>query len=73
MIEAKRALRKKEREFREHHVERLNKGLKATINTSSIHLELLGDYRRISGLFTNHAYAIFKGDSESKVTLRGEK
>jgi phosphate:Na+ symporter len=73
VIEAKRSLRRKEREFREHHLERLNQGLKATINTSSIHLELLGDYRRIAGLFSNHAYAIFKGETESKVTLRSEK
>ncbi|MEQ1877122.1 MAG: Na/Pi cotransporter family protein [Bdellovibrionia bacterium] len=73
VIEAKRALRVKEREFREHHLERLNKGLKATINTSSIHLELLGDYRRIAGLFSNHAYAIFKGGEDAKVTLRNEK
>lgn len=73
VIEAKRALRKKEREFREHHLERLNRGIKATMNTSSIHLEVLGDYRRISGLFTNHAYALFKGQDEHKVTLRSEK
>jgi phosphate:Na+ symporter len=73
VIEAKRSLRKKEREFREHHLERLNKGLKATINTSSIHLDLLGDYRRIAGLFTNHAYAIFKSGEEQRLTLRNEK
>jgi phosphate:Na+ symporter len=72
LIEQKRALRAKEREFREHHLERLNKGLRATINTSSIHLELLGDYRRIAGLFTNHAYSIFRGQEPAKATLRSD-
>jgi phosphate:Na+ symporter len=56
LIDMKRMMRKKEKEFREHHIERLNKGLKETINTSSIHLDLLADYRRVVGLFCNHAY-----------------
>lgn len=56
LIDMKRQMRKKEKEFREHHIERLNKGLKKTINTSSIHLDLLADYRRVVGLFCNHAY-----------------
>ncbi len=56
VVDMKRLMRKKEKEFREHHIERLNKGLKDTINTSSIHLDLLADYRRVVGLFSNHAY-----------------
>ncbi|OQW46888.1 MAG: Na/Pi-cotransporter family protein [Proteobacteria bacterium SG_bin7] len=56
LIDMKRRMRKKEKEFREHHIERLNKGLKQTINTSAIHLDLLADFRRVVGLFCNHAY-----------------
>ncbi|MGE3974856.1 MAG: Na/Pi cotransporter family protein [Bdellovibrionales bacterium] len=58
MLQKKRHLRVVERRFRESHLSRLNRGLKASINTSSIHLEILSDYRRIAGLFTNHAYGI---------------
>ncbi len=57
-IDKKRRLRKLEREFRESHIDRLNKGLKESVNTSSIHLDLLGDYRRIAGLVCNHCYEI---------------
>ena len=56
VVDMKRTMRKKEKEFREHHIERLNKGLKETINTSSIHLDLLADFRRVVSLFSNHAY-----------------
>lgn len=56
VIELKRKMRKKEKEFRESHIDRLNKGLKETLNTSSIHLDLLADYRRVVSLFSNHAY-----------------
>lgn len=60
VVEKKRHLRQKERLCRESHLERLHRGLKETVNTSSIHLELLGDYRRIAGLCSNHAYTIIK-------------
>ncbi len=58
LIELKRAMRKKEKQLRESHIDRLNKGLKETINTSAIHLDLLGDFRRVVGLLCNHAYDI---------------
>lgn len=58
VIEKKRDLRKYELKLKESHIDRLNKGLAESINTSSIHLDLLSDFRRIVGLLTNYAYSL---------------
>lgn len=55
-IRLKRDLSKTETIFREHHIARLHKGLRDSINTSSIHMDLLSEYRRIASLVCNHAY-----------------
>jgi len=68
IIDQKRALRTMERCMRESHLERLNQGLRESINTSSIHLELLSDLRRIAGLISNRAYAILNDDKETKTS-----
>lgn len=60
LIQLKREIRQLEKDLRESHIQRLNKGLQETINTSSIHLDLLGGYRRIVGLMSNHAYGLAK-------------
>ncbi len=59
-IQLKRDLAKLEISFRENHISRLNRGLRETINTSSIHLDLLSEYRRIASLICNHAYSTTK-------------
>lgn len=59
-IQLKRELAKEEITFRENHISRLNQGLRETINTSSIHLDLLSEYRRIASLLCNHAYSTAK-------------
>lgn len=56
-IRMKRDLAKVEITMRENHIGRLNRGLTTSINTSSIHLDLLSEYRRIASLLCNHAYA----------------
>lgn len=56
LIDLKRKIRRVEKRLRESHIDRLNQGLRESINTSSIHLEILGDFRRVVGLMTNHAY-----------------
>ncbi len=58
VITKKRESRVLERQLKESHIERLKKGLKESINTSSIHMDLLSDLRRITGLLANHAYSI---------------
>lgn len=56
-IQLKRELAKMEITLRENHISRLNRGLNTSINTSSIHLDLLSEYRRIASLLVNHAYS----------------
>lgn len=58
VITKKRELRKLEKQFKESHIERLKKGMQESINTSSIHMDLLSDFRRITGLLVNHAYSL---------------
>ena len=60
-IKLKRELTKIEITFRENHISRLNRGIRDSINTSSIHLDLLSEYRRIVSLLCNHAYNGDKG------------
>lgn len=59
-IRMKRELAKEEIQLRENHIMRLNRGLTTSINTSSIHLDLLSEYRRIASLLVNHAYKTSK-------------
>jgi phosphate:Na+ symporter len=59
-INQKRLLSKLEMQLREHHIERLHKGLVESINTSSIHLDTLSEYRRIGSLLSSHAYSGLK-------------
>jgi phosphate:Na+ symporter len=56
-IRQKRDLARLEIQMREHHIERLNRGMRETINTSSIHLDLLSEYKRIASLLCTHAYS----------------
>jgi phosphate:Na+ symporter len=66
-IAKKRELRIKERELRESHLSRLNQGLRESINTSSIHLDLLTDYRQIVSQIVNHAYSVAQQSAETQV------
>ncbi|GIL17857.1 MAG: Na/Pi cotransporter II-like protein [Oligoflexia bacterium] len=55
-IQLKRNLAKVEISMREKHISRLNRGMRESINTSSIHLDLLSEYKRIASLLCTHAY-----------------
>ncbi|MCX7958527.1 MAG: Na/Pi cotransporter family protein, partial [Deltaproteobacteria bacterium] len=57
-IRYKEILVEKEREYKEAHIQRLHMGLRESINTSSIHLELLSHLRRANSIATRIAYAI---------------
>lgn len=59
-IQMKRDVAKLEISLRENHIGRLNRGLRDSINTSSIHLDLLSEYRRVASLLCNHAYSTQK-------------
>lgn len=56
----KRNVRRLEQKMRESHMSRLVKGTPESILTSSIHLDVLGEYRRIVGLLSNHVYSLLK-------------
>jgi phosphate:Na+ symporter len=56
VIQLKRDIAKTEIRLRESHVHRLNRGVKESITTSSIHIDLLSEYKRIAGLLANHCY-----------------
>lgn len=62
-IDQKRRLALLEIELRELHIERLHRGSQETINTSSIHLDTLSEYRRIGSLLSTHAYVHLKQNS----------
>lgn len=66
VIRLKRDLAKTELNLREKHIGRLNRGIRDSINTSSIHLDVLSEYRRIASLLVSHAY---KGSTQ----INGEK
>lgn len=67
----KRVIRKLEKTMREAHIQRLVHGVKESINTSSIHLDVLSDYRRMVGLLANHVYAFLR-DSDKMNFSRNE-
>lgn len=56
----KRNIRKLEQKMREAHMSRLVAARPESILTSSIHLDVLGEYRRIVGLLSNHVYSLLK-------------
>jgi phosphate:Na+ symporter len=47
-----------ERALRQAHIERLHRGLRDSIETSSIHLDVLNDLKRINSHATNIAYVV---------------
>lgn len=72
VIYLKRRVRELEKSLRESHLDRLAKGIKESKNTSSIHLDVLSEYRRIAGLMCNHVYGIFKSQENYYITPRRE-
>ena len=73
VIYHKRKIRKLERQLKEAHFERLATGSLESINSSSIHLDVLSDYRRIVGLMANHVYSFLKdGDKYNIVPRKNE-
>lgn len=70
VIYHKREARKMEQRMREAHIARLVKGSPESINSSSIHLDLLGEYRRIIGLMSNHVYSHLKGSDSYNILPR---
>ena len=60
MLERKGDLRIKEQQAMQTHMERIAEGVPETIATSSLHLDIIRDYRRINSYMTSAAYAILE-------------
>ncbi len=60
LINHKAKLSEMERDLRQAHINRLHMGLRESIDTSSIHLDLLANLKRINSLITNVAYPILE-------------
>lgn len=58
LLANKTELAEMERNLRQAHIQRLHKGLKESIDTSSIHLDVLSNLRRINSYISNVAYPI---------------
>ena len=60
MIDYKKTIREAEQETSTQHFQRLRQGLPETIATSSLHLDIIRDYRRINSYITTVAYQIIE-------------
>ncbi len=66
LVDEKKTVRLAEVESSKQHFERLKSGLAETIATSSLHLDIIRDYRRINSYVTTVAYAILENAEEHK-------
>ena len=60
VIRHKKRLTEFEIELKEAHIERLHQGLKESYETSSLHLEILSNLRRINSYVTGFAYTVLE-------------
>jgi phosphate:Na+ symporter len=60
MTEGKETLRRAEQETMTLHIERLREGIPETISTSSMHLDIIRDYRRINTYMCTVAYNLLE-------------
>lgn len=58
VLSDKAAINKMERELRQAHIRRLHVGLRESLDTSSIHIDLLNDLKRVNSNVTNMAYVV---------------
>jgi phosphate:Na+ symporter len=58
VIRHKSVVNTMERQLRAAHIQRLHEGLRESIDTSSIHLDLLASFKRANSLVTGIAYAV---------------
>jgi phosphate:Na+ symporter len=58
LLQRKITIASKERRLRAAHIKRLHKGLRETIDTSAIHLDILTNLKRINSYISNIAYPL---------------
>lgn len=64
MLESKEELRSKDQAATHAHMERIGEGIPETIATSSLHLDIIRDYRRINSYVTSVSYPILEETGE---------
>jgi phosphate:Na+ symporter len=60
LLREKRRFRAQERRLAHAHVSRLQRKVVQSIETSSLHLEMIGDMKRLNSLFCSSAYAVLE-------------
>ena len=71
LLREKRRFRIQERRLTHLHVERLHRQVVKSLETSSLHLELIDDMKRLNSLFCASAYAVL-GSHETGALLAEE-
>jgi phosphate:Na+ symporter len=64
LLDRKAKISRMEREMREAHIKRLHMGLREAIDTSSIHLDVLTNLKRINSYVANIAYPILEREKK---------
>ncbi len=67
LLQRKAKFAELERKLRQAHIDRLHRGLKESIDTSAIHLDILTNLKRINSYICNIAYTILGEEKESSV------
>lgn len=70
LIDSKNTIRKAEQETSTQHFQRLREGLPETIATSSLHLDIIRDYRRINSYISTVAYSILENTERHSVVRK---
>jgi len=71
LVEGKAAVRKAASKSTQKHFQRLREGLPDAISTSSLHTDLIRDYRRVNSYVTNVAYSILDTAEKFKDMRKG--
>lgn len=71
LLREKRRFRAQERRLAHAHIGRLQRQVVQSIETSSLHLELIADMKRLNSLFCASAYVVLEGGETGALKLEG--
>jgi phosphate:Na+ symporter len=71
LLREKRRFRAQERRLAHAHVSRLQRKIVQSIETSSLHLELISDMKRLNSLFCSSAYAVLETSDTGALSSEG--
>ncbi|MDD0976584.1 Na/Pi cotransporter family protein [Pseudomonas fontis] len=71
LLREKRRFRAQERRLAHAHVSRLQRQVVQSIETSSLHLELIADMKRLNSLFCSSAYVVLGGNETGALMIDG--